>query len=66
MQAREPVPSGWKAFFASLETSSLTQREGRYLGVRVRKLDSGQSTFRLTREAWGRAQDLGGWCMTEC
>jgi hypothetical protein len=36
IQAREPVPNGWKAFLASLDTSSLTQREGRYLRACVR------------------------------
>jgi hypothetical protein len=46
MQAREPVPKGWKAFFASLDTSSLTQREGRYLRAYVRECE-GDSGFDL-------------------
>lgn len=35
IQARDPAPKGWKAFFASPDTSSLTQREGRYLDGHV-------------------------------
>lgn len=31
-QTREPIPSGWKAFFAAGLTSLLSQREGRNLG----------------------------------
>jgi hypothetical protein len=66
MQAREPEPNGWKAFFASPDTSSLTQREGRYLGARVREFGIGQHRNELTREAWGRVQGLCEWCMPVC